>query len=460
MNKEELKNWITENLFNSKGNLNANKFRADYKFYNENICTFNLIDNIVKGESTLSNKCLLLLEDIYTVPGSFKINNISKEELKEWINLNLFDSRGRINANLLRPDYKFYNDNKNIFDIIDETVQVECRLGQKCILFLKDIYTAPECPECGSPVNLNGHEFLTFCSNKCAQKSEETKLKRSDSVHQSYVDRGDEIVSQRKATKLERYGDENYVNSEKAVETWNNRPEEFKDEVKQRRKETWDSKPQEEKTAIKRKALETFKSKGIEAKIKRYNQMIDTQINDIDADGLNTFQRNALISVPKRLKTMSIIGDDGLTGFERTGRKTALTQTTVILDNGFTIAQNIASKRAKKGFEKRVKEGKAIPIDMRDDKEIYYHKVWVATERVYKKYKFIINPNNVKRGINTYHLDHNISIKHGFLNNIPIYMIAHPCNLQMLTSSANTKKQGNSWQTEDELFEKIQKFNK
>jgi hypothetical protein len=46
--------------------------------------------------------------------------------------------------------------------------------------------------------------------------------------------------------------------------------------------------------------------------------------------------------------------------------------------------------------------------------------------------KILINPYNLKRGIKSYHIDHKFSIKQKFLLNIPIEIITHPCNLEMI----------------------------
>jgi hypothetical protein len=52
--------------------------------------------------------------------------------------------------------------------------------------------------------------------------------------------------------------------------------------------------------------------------------------------------------------------------------------------------------------------------------------------RSYKKYKDIINPYNLERDRDKYHVDHIYSISDGFLNSVPPYIISSPVNLQML----------------------------
>ena len=58
----------------------------------------------------------------------------------------------------------------------------------------------------------------------------------------------------------------------------------------------------------------------------------------------------------------------------------------------------------------------------------------------YKKNKKTINPNNLKRGVTDYHLDHIYSIHDGFKNNIPTYIISDIKNLRMIKYDLNLKK--------------------
>lgn len=66
-----------------------------------------------------------------------------------------------------------------------------------------------------------------------------------------------------------------------------------------------------------------------------------------------------------------------------------------------------------------------------------------------------INPNNLKRGIKNYHIDHKYSIKQGFLNNVPIEIITHPCNLNMIWWKDNLEKQDRCDIDIKELFSNI-----
>jgi len=76
----------------------------------------------------------------------------------------------------------------------------------------------------------------------------------------------------------------------------------------------------------------------------------------------------------------------------------------------------------------------------------------------YKKYKNIINPNNIKRGRVKYHLDHIYSVMDGFKNNISFDVISNPYNLKLLYYKDNLNKFDNSWQSKDDLYKGYNKF--
>lgn len=76
----------------------------------------------------------------------------------------------------------------------------------------------------------------------------------------------------------------------------------------------------------------------------------------------------------------------------------------------------------------------------------------------YYLYKNLINPHNLPRGKNEYHLDHIYSVYEGFINNVPVHIVAHPLNLQMLESYSNIVKRDKSQHTLEELMIKIKNF--
>jgi len=76
----------------------------------------------------------------------------------------------------------------------------------------------------------------------------------------------------------------------------------------------------------------------------------------------------------------------------------------------------------------------------------------------YKRYKYIINPNKLKRGRNQYHVDHIYSVIDGFNNSVSPEIIASPVNLRMLGENENIVKNGNSHMTLEQLYNLHEQF--
>lgn len=93
-------------------------------------------------------------------------------------------------------------------------------------------------------------------------------------------------------------------------------------------------------------------------------------------------------------------------------------------------------KRCRKCYEdNRVRNA----VKYKDGWELYKFIVWRETEKNYKKYYSLINPNNLKRGSN-HHLDHKFSISEGFKNKIEPKIIASIGNLEIINSKDNMSK--------------------
>lgn len=85
----------------------------------------------------------------------------------------------------------------------------------------------------------------------------------------------------------------------------------------------------------------------------------------------------------------------------------------------------------------------------------YSHEVRVLTERTYREHKSFINPNNHIRALSgidgAYHLDHIISIKYCFSNNIPVELCSHRDNLRIIPWKKNAIK----WKRPSTCYPKI-----
>ena len=115
-------------------------------------------------------------------------------------------------------------------------------------------------------------------------------------------------------------------------------------------------------------------------------------------------------------------------------------------------SKEISKKGIKKMRVTNTKNGKWVPDELKTDYELYVREVRKETERVYKEYIDIIDPER-KRKCGEYELDHIFSKKDGFLNNIPICYIANVSNLRIITKSENASKNYKSDKTIEQLFE-------
>ncbi len=93
--------------------------------------------------------------------------------------------------------------------------------------------------------------------------------------------------------------------------------------------------------------------------------------------------------------------------------------------------------------------------DIEDVWYIYRKTVYKMSGKSYKKFRNLINPDNLPRGRNKYHLDHKFSVLEGFKNNIPLYIISHSSNLQMLKEKDNISKDFRCCITKEDLFKEV-----
>lgn len=83
---------------------------------------------------------------------------------------------------------------------------------------------------------------------------------------------------------------------------------------------------------------------------------------------------------------------------------------------------------------------------------IYRNKVDIQTNINYRKYFYFINPQKLQRSYTNYQLDHIVSVRDGFDNNIKIDIVASPVNLRLIPSSENYKKRARSDMSIKDLY--------
>lgn len=153
-------------------------------------------------------------------------------------------------------------------------------------------------------------------------------------------------------------------------------------------------------------------------------------------DGKNSFQRYSTFT--QYNETMrNIVYSDGSTALTRQQQaaclKAAITNRTLYADPEY---------RAMRGFI--IHTAEFIQ---------YSRQVRLMTEKTWRENKAILDPNNIRS--RQYHLDHKYSIREGFSNNIPPYILAHVGNLEIITGAKNLAKHARCSITLDQLFDLV-----
>lgn len=117
-------------------------------------------------------------------------------------------------------------------------------------------------------------------------------------------------------------------------------------------------------------------------------------------------------------------------------------------------------ERSSKQRETAYLNGTWVPESEITRLDMYRSRVQYQTELNYENHKEVINPNNVIRSrYGNYHIDHIYSIKEAFLNDVPVEIVSHPCNLRMITERENKVKNGKSDMSLEELYQRFDSSN-
>lgn len=87
----------------------------------------------------------------------------------------------------------------------------------------------------------------------------------------------------------------------------------------------------------------------------------------------------------------------------------------------------------------------------------YKEKVGYLTDRNYRRYKDILDPQGLRS--HQWHLDHIFSKSDGFRYNVDPELVAHPANLRIISASANTSKNFRSEISLQVLIERVEEWN-
>lgn len=304
------------------------------------------------------------------------------------------------NSKYIILSQKIKNIDNDLYEsILDETIFLNSdspRLSDRIKYILQNKYGVNTCNTCGKNI-LNIER--KYCSAKCNNNSEETKNR----FRKSY----------------------------------NNLPEEEKENRKNKRTETVNE----------RYGGYTFQSPELSSKVRqtmveRYGIFHSFQNEKSKEKAINTWIKKYGVDNP--YKSEEIKEKIRMTLFKKYG-----------VDNGCHIN---SEERINNTVKTKIERGWIIPDEFLNDYQKYRKEVRNLTEKTYKKYKDIINPNNLKRVTNGnigFQLDHKYSIIEGFLNGVEPAIISNQNNLQMLECNKNRNKSKKCSIELDELIKMI-----
>ena len=126
---------------------------------------------------------------------------------------------------------------------------------------------------------------------------------------------------------------------------------------------------------------------------------------------------------------------------------------------------NNRKEQTKETFLKHCAGNKEVIQKMKETKRERYNTITPDEFKEYKKYARKVRAgaqrwareNGYEVGQQTYHVDHKLSVKDAWRENLPLGVVNHPANLQILEAKKNSAKGSKSILTKEKLLELIKK---
>jgi hypothetical protein len=131
-----------------------------------------------------------------------------------------------------------------------------------------------------------------------------------------------------------------------------------------------------------------------------------------------------------------------------------------MLEN-YGVVHNWLSEKSLKRKDETRKRKKIEWLKTLPDRQLYYETVMMITNKQLYHFGIIKFGDKwwEKRGVVDHHIDHMYSIKRGFENNVPPYIIGSIHNLDLIPYKQNVRKQCNCSKSIDEVLSEIQNVN-
>lgn len=297
--------------------------------------------------------------------------------------------------------------------------------------------------------------YLNYCSPKCAatatiNKAKQTCIKKYGPNYKS------KIIAKGKHTKLLKYGNSDYNNHKKISQSLLNRSDEEYEIWKNKVQNIWNNKEKKELKEILDKRNKTF--------LKKYGKTIIEHATE----QINIFtEKNKVSNVSQIPEIRKKINDSLNKLYSDPKKKNEVrikSENTCMRNHGCkNIFQHPVRKieMREKARLAREKNGNCLPQILMKTFEKYRNRVHSLTN----KNKFLRFTDDELKKVgkngneNAYQIDHMVSIKEGFLKNIPIKIISDPNNLRLIHWKENLNKRDKSCISVEELYSKINKNN-
>jgi len=269
--------------------------------------------------------------------------------------------------------------------------------------------------ECGKSLKLKSFKkgFMLFCSPACQKKSRKT------------IEKSNKTKSETK----------NMSKSMKKV--WEKRTKEDKEKISDSIK----------KTNLEKYGFEcVLSSKEIRDKIKKTN---------LEKYGVECILSSNMFKDKIKKTNIEKYGEEYVLSSKEIRDKIKKTNLEKYGVEYVLSSEKVIKENVEKTKKTNIKNDRWVSPSKKSDWELYKLLVGRETERQYKKFKHILNPLNEKRGHKTKQIDHKISKKFGFSNNIPVYIISSYHNLELIDAKENKLKSSRCSISLEDLLSKV-----
>ena len=301
------------------------------------------------------------------------------------------------------------------------------------------------CLHCGESTEFLGTTkgYKLHCSEDCAHKSRsKTKREKSDEEKLKTLNKG-------KETRLLKYGDENFNNREKFLDTMDGlyggctlSSPMLSQKVAETKLERYNDSHFNNMDKNKETCLQKY---GYDNVFKVPE--IKEKINSTNLEKYGTIHVTQNEEIMNRVKQTNLNNYGVEWSFQSENNKTK-SKATWMLNYGCHVS--CAAEIKEKIRITNENKGKWMPLEEWSEFKLYSSDVWKTTQ--HQDLKSLVNFEKRGRNSGEYHIDHKYSIFQGFKDNIPAEIIGSIVNLEMLESRENMSKNIKCSVTKEDLY--------